>query len=279
MESYHLDLIRAMEYLCFRLHQEIASSAQAKITLDHHPKYSRLIIKYLSSDGETQNIVSVNILTTHPFSYPLWLDYVADNLQREIEDDVSCDLHFEHVESVCWFDEVGALVNEEDRASKDPVHQKDEVVDEVGYFKTMQDLADAHDEFLYTPQEGFNEHDWDLEQISPLKLLGYTVGNNGLPRNRRLAFLIKFFTVHLPATVSQPYKDSWGEPLTAKRLEKMLRHINANIFRARNNAAQSRAVEDWNEDVIFLRSLLLQDTEDNSIKASNRSDMDDEIPF
>ncbi len=278
--AYHLDLIRAVEYLAFRLSQDIPHTAQAKIRLEHHPEHSRIEINYMPSDGKSENIVGAYVGRTHPFSYPLWLDYVVLALKGAVEDEASCDIHFNHVDSVDWFDENGELVDEEHRGFRSfTSEEKKQTPEGETSFETMEDLADAYDEFVYTPQEGFNEQDWDLEQISPLKLLGYTVGNNGLPRNRRLAFLIKFFTINLPATVSQPYKDAWGDPLTVKRLEKMLRHINANIFRARNNPAQSRAVEDWNEDLIFLQSLLPRDPNSNSIKASSRSDMDSEIPF
>lgn len=276
---YDFQLIRAVEFIAFKVWQELShdhdltiklkqlpEENMLAINLEHHPEWSRLNISYTTSQGEPQN-VGFTVQQDSPFNYAEWLSIVIDSIIDAITSEQNGDIDFNHVSTVIWRNQNGELIKNENKRSSHHSTQSEEQAPQLEtIFETIQDLAEAHDEFIYTPPTGFDEDDWNLDEISPLKLLGYTVGNNnGMHTDRRRSFLLTFWIVHLPATVREPRRSAWGNPTTQARLEKMISHIKSNIFRSNNNPSHAKAVADWKEDVMFLEAILLQSNMDNDI--------------
>lgn len=93
-------------------------------------------------------------------------------------------------------------------------------------------------------------------EISPLKLLGYTVGNRGLSATLRLAILSEAFTGILPPVQDEKYMRKWGDRNTPVRLKQIANHIAASTRNAkRNNPSKLRsAITDWEDDLDFLKN-------------------------
>ena len=90
---------------------------------------------------------------------------------------------------------------------------------------------------------------------SALKILGYSVGVNGLQETERKELLERFFTGPLPSIVNELFGDAWGNPGSEERLKKMADTISSNCKNfKRNDASRYRvAIEDWESDLSWLR--------------------------
>lgn len=89
---------------------------------------------------------------------------------------------------------------------------------------------------------------------SPLRLMGYRVGVNGLSTRERQAILRKAFQGQLPKVLSDMYMERWGKPGTAKRLQKIASHITSNTQKIRREGAdRSKAEEEWQTDLNWLK--------------------------
>lgn len=118
-------------------------------------------------------------------------------------------------------------------------------------------------------EDPFDESDFADE--SPLKgLLGYTVGQNGMMKNKRQKLLYNFVKYTNIPTSSDWYLE-WGEPNTFKRKQKTIKFLTA---MARNGERKKRppkvAINHWREDSAFVSRI--------EIFPPSR-DLDDEIPF
>lgn len=101
---------------------------------------------------------------------------------------------------------------------------------------------------------GFSDGVW--EEISPLKMFGYTVGKtNGWPPNKRKNFLSDFMTYVLPVQVTQTYGDKYGEPNSPKRLQAVANLLaSLTVAAKRKGSASMRyAIEDWENDLNYLK--------------------------
>lgn len=97
----------------------------------------------------------------------------------------------------------------------------------------------------------------DWPQIGMLKFLGYSVGVNGETRTTRQRILSDLFhKVNLPKVDSQAYVDEWGTPESGSRLRKMAQSIAAFCrgARRRDEYAMSLAIEEWEEDLSWLKT-------------------------
>jgi hypothetical protein len=92
--------------------------------------------------------------------------------------------------------------------------------------------------------------------VSALKLLGYSVGKNGLNVAERKEFLKRFLTKPLPSIVSELFGDTWANPGSEERLRKMADTISSNCKNfKRNDATRYRvAIEDWEFDLAWLKN-------------------------
>jgi len=88
-----------------------------------------------------------------------------------------------------------------------------------------------------------------------LKKCGYKVGMNGLSENQRRKILDGVFIHTLPQINNTAYLMEWGEPNTAKRLQKLAESLAAFTRNAkrRNRGAFRKAIYDWEADLAYLK--------------------------
>lgn len=97
------------------------------------------------------------------------------------------------------------------------------------------------------------------EFVSPdfgmLSYLEYHVGRtNGQPTKVRRAILDRVFAGKLPRVFEQSYMLQWGEPATAKRLQKTAESISAFVrnFKRRDDDRLEKAIREWEDDLKYL---------------------------
>jgi hypothetical protein len=95
--------------------------------------------------------------------------------------------------------------------------------------------------------------DWPEKGV--LKILGYKVGNSGLPVLERYKILRRAFTGELPAGLSESYLIQWGSPSSSKRLKKMAESIAAFCRNAKrkNYHDVEKTISDWENDLEWLK--------------------------
>jgi len=100
------------------------------------------------------------------------------------------------------------------------------------------------------------------EEISPLKMFGYTVGKtSGWPAAKRKRFLSDFMGYDLPATVEKIYGKKYGDPGSLERLKAVANLISSLIIAAkrRNGSSMKYAIQDWTDDLNFLKTAFYED--------------------
>jgi hypothetical protein len=94
----------------------------------------------------------------------------------------------------------------------------------------------------------------DLEPESPLKVMKYCVGKQGLPAAERRQVLYDAFVGDLPRVGGAAYMSEWGDPGTAKRLKKIATAIASFCRNMKYRATPSvEAIEDWEDDLRWLK--------------------------
>ena len=96
---------------------------------------------------------------------------------------------------------------------------------------------------------------FERQEISYLKILGYTVGKtNGLPESSRRLILDRCFSGHLPPYQSISELKKWGDPKSSTRLKKMAYHIAslAKNFKKMPSRGYDDAIADWEDDLKYL---------------------------
>jgi hypothetical protein len=89
-----------------------------------------------------------------------------------------------------------------------------------------------------------------------MKLLGYTVGAQGLPEADRREFLEDFIRrAQLPSNLPAGYRAPWGEPDSKERLSRTAKHLRMLIKnRERQDSERfAMAISCWDRDYEFLR--------------------------
>lgn len=85
-----------------------------------------------------------------------------------------------------------------------------------------------------------------------LKAIGYRVGNNGLPENRRRQLLDFAITGTLPPVGSPAHMAEWGGPLSRTRYAKLHRVIRVLASSAHAMGNMEVAAQDWEADLVYL---------------------------
>jgi hypothetical protein len=87
-----------------------------------------------------------------------------------------------------------------------------------------------------------------------LRHYGYKVGMNGLPESERWEILDTIFLRPLLQMDNAAYLSEWGEPKSAKRLQKLAESIAAFTRNAkrRNRGSFSKAIQDWETESLFI---------------------------
>jgi hypothetical protein len=88
-----------------------------------------------------------------------------------------------------------------------------------------------------------------------LRYYGYNVGINGLPESKRWEILDKVFLYPLLPMDNDAYLSEWGEPMSAKRLRKLVESIAAFTRNAkrRKKGSFTKAIQDWETDLAYLK--------------------------
>ena len=84
---------------------------------------------------------------------------------------------------------------------------------------------------------------------------GYEVGRTGKRREERRRILAKVFTTKLNNVNSLQYMKQWDNPSSGKRLQKLANTIAflARIVKSKNNPCFQRAIDEWEEDLAWLK--------------------------
>lgn len=102
----------------------------------------------------------------------------------------------------------------------------------------------------------FGDGDWP--ETGVLKHMGYTVGHHGLVESERRAALETVYAVELvPGSDGADwYIEQWGEPRTARRLQKLANCLAsfANTKRRSQTRDYSEAIADWESDLAYLKA-------------------------
>ena len=104
-------------------------------------------------------------------------------------------------------------------------------------------------------EQPIGQTDWP--QLGMLRFLGYSVGQKGELRTTRQRILRDlFYKLDLPKVANQAYVDEWGTPESGARLKKMAHSIAAfcRAARRRGEDAMSVAIDEWEEDLAWLKT-------------------------
>ena len=104
------------------------------------------------------------------------------------------------------------------------------------------------------PGENLSNDVFQYEQ-GLLKYYGYKVGRSGLSQGERWEILDQVFSQALLQIDNTAYLNEWGEPKSARRLQKIADSIAAFTRNAkrRNRHSFSKAIQDWETDLAYLK--------------------------
>lgn len=89
-----------------------------------------------------------------------------------------------------------------------------------------------------------------------LKFMGYAVGQLGAYRTRRRQVLDYVFNEKIPKVQSYDYMAEWGDPSSAKRLQKLANSLAtfARNAKRRRTSDMEHAIAEWEEDLSYLKN-------------------------
>jgi hypothetical protein len=90
-------------------------------------------------------------------------------------------------------------------------------------------------------------------ECSPLAILGYRVGASGVSAMSRRNMLQQAFSEPLPNVGGPDYMEQWGRPRSGQRLRRIAEQLLNNVMTHRNRPSHVDAVEDWQEDLRWLK--------------------------
>lgn len=142
----------------------------------------------------------------------------------------------------------------------DPFHEGREVVERYGRGHAgLQHLTtigfDWPTTVVYQSGEDLTDEGWPDE--SPLRRLGYRVGEDAPDRAERRELLEIALTSPLPEVASPSYMEKWGQPGSEVRLERIATHLASlcRSFRGRDGEADSPAVARYEDDLEWLEEM------------------------
>jgi hypothetical protein len=124
--------------------------------------------------------------------------------------------------------------------------------------ETLSDRWPEPGEDFPSVSSGSGEMNFNAEvEEGPLRRMGYKVGNEGERTEERRKILEEVFTIAhgaFPGTYPLGYLDSWGQPESGMRLEKMANSIATfcRNHKRRSNRSQ-QAINDWEADLKWLK--------------------------
>jgi hypothetical protein len=101
----------------------------------------------------------------------------------------------------------------------------------------------------------WNEGTSEFTQVeqSPLVVMGYRVGMNGVEEESRRQILRSAFDGPLPFVESPGYMETWGPPASAERLKRIAQQLVNSIDSHRNMPNHQVAVSHWKDDLAWLK--------------------------
>jgi len=124
--------------------------------------------------------------------------------------------------------------------------------------------AEIEAEWLHRRERGFHPAEWHLPanglfrgkavpQGSLFRAVGYRVGaSSPLNDDQRRWLLDEIVSCEMPPVASPSYMEEWGAPLTAIRLERVIRSLRAFGSNARASRKMELAREAWLSDARYL---------------------------
>jgi hypothetical protein len=156
-----------------------------------------------------------------------------------------------------WINALRILGNEaKDAEARREAEVLVEAIDEVWKRRASGNLPDGWfrwpDTFAPGGNGGLTGEDW--MPMGPLKVLGYTVGQEGHEKGLRWAILRRVFDGVLPPVFPADYMSLWGPPGSPRRLSKMAESIASFAKNAKRRDAHklALAIEDWENDLRHL---------------------------
>jgi len=263
------NLVRAARYLVWRLKTETENSDvdNYEFYLHQYPEKIGIELNYENKEGEVIP-VSKQISLQDPYEYKDWLeavvidfmDYVIDD--NRIEDPFQIEdakfVYGDNEQSLYSLPvdfEKGCFTQEKsDETSSDGESASSEEPP-INIGKMAAAIRGANPDKRFTgntiPAIFFEN------EVSILRALGYQVGESSHFNSelQRQTFLDDFVDAELPSNLPQSYRDSWGEPDTDERVNKMINHINgiASLFSRRERSeSYAQAILEWRGDAEYL---------------------------
>ena len=109
-------------------------------------------------------------------------------------------------------------------------------------------VARAHREYM-TDNPLPRGQAWYGEDVSPLTFYGYRVGKTrGLRPSERREIIRYVMRVRLTVPLAVSYQNSWGSPLSRRRRQAIISHVNKLAAQRASRRGYEVAVADWQED-------------------------------
>ena len=260
------ELAIEVEQFCLRFFQNVT------VNRHHHEEHSEIEL-IVMDDPLKQVEVSIDIDICAPINNRTFRDHVIDLFYRTANEGTTCrifaslpngtsyyydedgDLDYERGSPNSEFAKNFLSFDSEPPAEADQIETERTVSDPLiaGIEQLISDIP--HSSLSAKIAQEINE--WGLREISPLRLLGYVVGANGLNENQRQKFLGGFLSAKLPNVFPEDYIKEWGEPNSQLRCERTMSHLSGNIKRASqsNPDALKLAIAHWQKDLGYLKLL------------------------
>ncbi|MTI17434.1 hypothetical protein E1162_09300 [Rhodobacteraceae bacterium RKSG542] len=154
-----------------------------------------------------------------------------------------------------WFFRHHERVQQRQRQEEqERVRKRSEAYEEYDQYvsqKIPASVARSNGEFLRDNPLPYGE-DWYGEDVSPLTFYGYRVGKTrGLRPNERRAIISYVMRARLTEPLAPSYQRGWGAPLSFRRREAIVSHIDRLAAQRVTRPGYEVAVSDWEEDSLW----------------------------
>ena len=142
------------------------------------------------------------------------------------------------------------------KVSKPNTYQQDEYLDELKKNKPGY-ILQAQIEFEREYRAAGGSSSFFGQEKSPLACYGYAVGKtNGRSVAERRAIIEFTLSAELPSIFPDSYRRDWGEPISNRRMNKIISHLSslADLRSGRKNFEV--AVQHWRDDASWTHNIL-----------------------
>ena len=93
----------------------------------------------------------------------------------------------------------------------------------------------------------------ETPSVGLLKIMGYSVGNNGEKMTTRRTIIDYIMTKPLPPISSISYMASWGDPLSQRRYQKLSRTLESFVSNSHSRGSMDLACYQWEQDLLYIQ--------------------------